>query len=80
MEIFGTIGQASPMSIFQSGLNSNSSEILCLSRPRLSARLIKIQSNLKLLCSNMVFFGTQGKVIPKSIVRSRRNSNSSEIS
>ena len=29
--------------------------------------------------SNMVFFGTQGQVTPKSIVRSRRNLNVSEI-
>ena len=42
---FGTKGQVTPNSIVRSGRNSNSFEILCLSR--LSASLMKIRLKLK---------------------------------
>ena len=69
-------GQVTPKSIFRSGRNSNSPEIVCLSK--LSASLIKIQLKIKKAMlrprTNMVFFSTQRQVTPKWIVRSGRNS------
>ena len=79
MGIFGTKGQVTPKQIVQSGgLNSNSSEIICMSRLSASHK-DPIKSKKAMLCtrSNMSFFGTQ--VTAKTIVRSGWNSNLSAI-
>ena len=62
----GTQGQVTPKWIVRVEIPT-CRRILCLSR--LSASLIKIRTR-----QNMGFFGTKGKVTPKSIVQSGRNS------
>ena len=49
MGVFGTKGQVTPEAMVRSGRNSNSCEILCLSR--LSTSFIKFQLELSRLCS-----------------------------
>ena len=60
-----------------SGLKSNFSEILCLSCSfKFDEDPIKIEGTINRTGSNMIFFGTEGLVILRSIVRSGQFSNS----
>ena len=73
---FSTKGQVTPKWIVQSSRNSNSSEILCLSR---LSESLEHEGPIYTRISNMAFFGIQGQVTPRWKVRSDLNSNLSEI-
>ena len=69
MGVFGTKGQVTPKSVVRSGRNSNSFQMLCMSR--LSASFIKFRLKLSRLCSGqgliclfVCFFCAKGEVSP----------------
>ena len=79
-------GQLTPKSVMESCRNSNSSELLCL--VLLSARMKKIHPKMKVLewsqhFSHYKYMGifpdAQGQLTQKSLIRSCRISNPSEI-
>ena len=80
-----TQGQLTQQSVVKSSRNSNSYKLLWLSS--LPARMKKIQSKMKALDANnispiispSIFSDAQGQLTPQSLVKLRRNSNSTEI-
>ena len=79
MGLFCTTGQVTPKSIVWSGQNSLVRDFTPVQMICKSHNPIKTKKAMLWTVSIWHFFGTQGQVTAKWIVRSGRNSNSSEI-